>query len=181
MDYPCRVTSLPSRANGAARPIPQNISRSHAAHVCPCREGFNHGKDDLVAERTPRSDRSPDTSAGQLSVGSATALPGDGSPLLALEKQFNPISAELLAVERLRRDQKRYHGPAAQSPERSTIESCVGEHTLDEIELVLARLHPTERAIMQTPARTMAGLSVKARHAAYVTSQYWEAPIDKLD
>ena len=34
---------------------------------------------------------------------------------------------------------------------------------------------------MQTPARTMAGLSVKARHAAYVTSQYWEAPIDKLD
>jgi hypothetical protein len=87
----------------------------------------------------------------------------------------------LLAVERLRRDQKRYHSPAAQSPERSTIESCVGEHTLDEIESVLARLHPIERAIMQTPARTMAGLSLKARHAAYVTSQYWEAPIDKLD
>jgi hypothetical protein len=48
-------------------------------------------------------------------------------------------------------------------------------------ESVLARLYPIERAIMQTPARTMAGLSVKARHAAYVTSQYWEASVDKLD
>jgi hypothetical protein len=160
---------LPSRANGAARPISQNISRSHAtcAHAA---------KGSTTARMT-----SWPSGTGQLSVGSATALPGDGSPLLALEKQFNAISAELLAVERLRRDQKRYHGPAAQSPERSTIESCVGEHTLDEIESVLARLHPIERAIMQTPARTMAGLSVKARHAAYVTSQYWEAPIDKLD
>jgi hypothetical protein len=102
--------------------------------------------------------------------GPATASPEDDSPLLALEKQFNAISAELLAVEQLRRDQNRYHGPAAQSPERSTTESCVGEHTHDavmteRIESVLARLHPIERAIMQTPARTMAGLSVKARHA----------------
>jgi hypothetical protein len=134
----------------------------------------------------PTSDCSPDTSTGRLSVGSATASPGDDSPLLALEKQFNAIIAELLAVERLFRDQKRNPGPAARSPERSTIESCVGEHTHDavmteQIDSVLARLHPIERAIMQTPARTMAGLSVKARHAAYVTSQYWEAPIDKLD
>jgi hypothetical protein len=134
----------------------------------------------------PTSDCSPDTSAGRLSVGSATATPGDDSPLLALEKQFNAISAELLAVDRLCRDQKRNPGPAARSPERSTIESCVGEHTHDavmteQIESVLARLHPIEQAIMQTPARTMAGLSVKARHAAHVTSHYWEAPIDKLD
>ncbi|MGA7807540.1 hypothetical protein [Bradyrhizobium sp.] len=143
-----------------------------------------------MTERTsairPTSDCSPDTSGGQLSVGSATASPGDDSPLLVLEKQFNTISAELFAIERLRRDQKRNHGPAGQSPERSTIESCVEEQTHDavmteQIESVLARLHPIERAIMQTPAHTMAGLSVKARHAAYVTSQYWEAPIDKLD
>jgi hypothetical protein len=96
--------------------------------------------------------------------------------------QFNAISAELLAVERLRRDQERNRGTAA----RSTIGSCVGEHTHDafmteQVESVLARLHPIERAIMQTPAHTIAGLSVKARHAAYVTSQYWELPIDKLD
>ena len=31
------------------------------------------------------------------------------------------------------------------------------------------------------PARTIAGLGVKARHAAYVTSQYWNEPIDKID
>ena len=34
---------------------------------------------------------------------------------------------------------------------------------------------------MAIPARTMAGLGVKARHAAYVMSQYWEAPIDHID
>jgi hypothetical protein len=42
-----------------------------------------------------------------------------------------------------------------------------------QVEAILARLDPIERAIMATPARTIAGLGVKARHAAYVTSQYW--------
>jgi hypothetical protein len=42
-------------------------------------------------------------------------------------------------------------------------------------------LEPIERAIMATPARTVAGLGVKARHAAYVLSEYWDAPIDKID
>jgi hypothetical protein len=151
--------------------------------VCTCREGPNNGKEDLVTERTsaisPTSGCSPETS-------SVTASPADDSPLLALEKQFNAISAELLAVERQCRDQKRYQGPAARPPEQSLIESRVGEHTYDEvvtrqIESVLARLQPIERAIMQTPACTIAGLGVKARHAAYVMSQYWEAPIDRID
>jgi hypothetical protein len=35
-----------------------------------------------------------------------------------------------------------------------------------------------EQAIMATLAYTIAGLGVKARHAAYVMSQYWEEPID---
>ncbi|HTO68143.1 MAG TPA: hypothetical protein VMM15_43555, partial [Bradyrhizobium sp.] len=48
-------------------------------------------------------------------------------------------------------------------------------------EAVLARLAPIEQAIMATPARTIAGLGVKARHAAYVMSHYWEAPIDRID
>jgi hypothetical protein len=34
---------------------------------------------------------------------------------------------------------------------------------------------------METPARTVAGLGVKARHAAYVMSEYGDAPIDKID
>jgi len=34
---------------------------------------------------------------------------------------------------------------------------------------------------MRAPASTIAGLGVKARHAAHVMSQYWEAPIDRID
>jgi hypothetical protein len=50
-----------------------------------------------------------------------------------------------------------------------------------QVETILARLDPIERAIMATPARTIAGLGVKARHAAYVMSQYWEEPVDQID
>src|SRR5229473_5773909 len=32
-----------------------------------------------------------------------------------------------------------------------------------------------------TPTRPIAGLGVKARYAAYVTSQYWRAPLDRID
>jgi hypothetical protein len=50
-----------------------------------------------------------------------------------------------------------------------------------EVGAILARLDSIERAIMAAPARTIAGLGVKARHAAYVTSQYWSEPIAKID
>lgn len=50
-----------------------------------------------------------------------------------------------------------------------------------KIESVLARLEPVEQAIMATPARTIAGLGIKARHAAYVVSEYWDAPIEQID
>ena len=115
----------------------------------------------------------------------ASAADADAA-LIALEQQFNAISAELLALGRLRHDRKRYQGPDTQAPEQSTKEPCGGEHTCDEIvtrriETVLARLDPIERAIMQTQAGTIAGLGVKARHAAYVTSQYWEDSIDQID
>jgi hypothetical protein len=52
---------------------------------------------------------------------------------------------------------------------------------LERIESMLAGLAPIEQAIMATPARTMAGLGVKARHAAYVNSEHWDAPIDEID
>ena len=54
------------------------------------------------------------------------------------------------------------------------------EFLTTEDEDVLARLDPIERAIMETPAYTMTGLSVKARHLAYVLSEYWEAPIGQI-
>ena len=50
-----------------------------------------------------------------------------------------------------------------------------------QAESILAHLYPIEQAIMATPAHTIVGLGVKARHAAYVMSQYWEAPIDQID
>lgn len=49
------------------------------------------------------------------------------------------------------------------------------------MEALLASLCPIEQAIMETPARTIAGLGVKARHAAYLISEYWDAPIDRID
>ncbi len=34
---------------------------------------------------------------------------------------------------------------------------------------------------MATPAQTVVGLGVKARHAAYVISEYWAEPLEKAD
>jgi hypothetical protein len=53
--------------------------------------------------------------------------------------------------------------------------------TLERVEAILTRLYSVERAIMMTPADTVVGLAVKARHAAYVLSEYWEAPLEHHD
>ena len=83
--------------------------------------------------------------------------------LLVLEKRFNALAAGLdRSVECIR-------------------EKIGREAFTKDVEATLARLAPIERAIMDTPACTIAGLGVKARHAAYVLSQYWEAPIDQID
>jgi hypothetical protein len=92
----------------------------------------------------------------------------DDAGLLALEMQFNRIVAELRAAQGLKTWPE-----AGSEPE-------AGDHEI-EVESILARLYPVEQRIMQTPARTIEGLAVKARHAAYVMSQYWEAPIDRID
>jgi len=92
----------------------------------------------------------------------------DDAGLLALEMQFNRIVVELRAAQGLKTCLEAGSEPAA------------GDHEV-EVESILARLYPVEQRIMQTPARTIAGLAVKARHAAYVMSQYWEVPIDRID
>ena len=51
----------------------------------------------------------------------------------------------------------------------------------EQIEAMLGRLRPIETAIMAMTARTIEGLGVKARHAAYVMSEYWNGPIDRVD
>ena len=82
--------------------------------------------------------------------------------LLALETQFVVIAAELdRNINCLRREL----GNEAQTKED---------------EDVLARLAPIEQAIMDTPAYTITGLRVKARHVAHVLSEYWEAPLDQI-
>ncbi len=95
---------------------------------------------------------------------------GDDSALLALEQQFNEIAAELLTEG------------ANQMPTARCIPrlDSNGADT-KQVEAILERLDPIERQIMQTPACTMAGLGVKARHAAHVLSHYWEASIDAID
>jgi hypothetical protein len=83
--------------------------------------------------------------------------------LLALETQFVTIAAELdRNINCLRRE-------------------LADEAQLKEDEDVLARLAPIEQAIMETPAYTITGLSVKARHVAHVLSEYWEVPLDQID
>lgn len=139
-----------------------------------------------IKDARPVGNGSPETSPDERSAGSGPPPLENDSRLLALERQFTAVSAELLALEQLRQDRKTYQHPAAQTPEQATKEPRAKEHTYDEIvtrqiERVLARLDPIERAIMQTEARTIAGLGVKARHAAYVMSQYWEDPIDQID
>ncbi len=51
----------------------------------------------------------------------------------------------------------------------------------ENVDAILECLYPIERAIMTAPAHSIVGLGVKARHAAYVMSQYWEEPTDKID
>lgn len=88
---------------------------------------------------------------------SAEAMDED-SALLALGKQFEEIADEI---------QKLHNSPL-------TV-------PLELIEATLGRLEPIEAAIMAAPARTIAGLGVKARHAAHVLSEYWNRPIDRID
>lgn len=98
---------------------------------------------------------------------------------LVLAEQFDALVAELAAVQGLSDElitDALQHG---QQPGTDAGEDC--DIGTNEIEAVLARLYPVELTILATPARTINDLGVKARHAAYVMSQYWEAPINQLD
>jgi hypothetical protein len=108
---------------------------------------------------------------------------GDDLELLALEAQFKVLNAELAASQRVGNgqvftscaDDRTSAGETVRVQERSDQDAT------RQAEAILARLYPVEQAIMATPARTIAGLGVKARHAAYVMSQYWTPPITEID
>jgi hypothetical protein len=114
--------------------------------------------------------------------GPANAPDEPDRALLALESQFDAVAAELAAAQGARgelaicRHQRPVWGVQANVDVGSEYEARTSD-----VEEILARLDPIERAIMATKARTIAGLGVKARHAAYVTSQHWNESIDKID
>ncbi|SMX55533.1 conserved protein of unknown function [Bradyrhizobium sp. ORS 285] len=111
--------------------------------------------------------------------------PTDGDAgLLALEAQFDSLVAELLAAQNA--SDKTATDPDGQLRDRHDVLVEIKSYTdheeqTEKTDAILARLHPIERAIMTTPARTIKGLGVKARHAAYVMSHYWEEPIEQID
>jgi hypothetical protein len=106
----------------------------------------------------------------------------DDSALLALERQFNEMVADLLTAERVNEELAGCSVLRSSGQRADQLDALHdGAARTKAVEAILVRLYPVERAIMQTPARTVAGLGVKARHAAYVMSEHWEAPIDRID
>lgn len=100
----------------------------------------------------------------------------DDFALLALDKKFRALLSEVSAVQR---EHARAIGAAGRQLPKNVLSD--GATTQRQIESVLGRLAPIEQAIMATPARTIAGLGIKARHAAYVVSEYWDAPVEQID
>ncbi|WP_316185812.1 MULTISPECIES: hypothetical protein [unclassified Bradyrhizobium] len=122
------------------------------------------------------------TSANELTTCPPAPQSGD-APLLALEQQFTELRAELEALETLRGTRLQVGSEAPEQPEEelSFRQRPTDEVATGQMEAILLRLYPIEQEIVQTPASTIVGLGVKARHAAYVTSQYWEEDLGQLD
>jgi hypothetical protein len=129
-----------------------------------------------------RDDQSSDDVKGL--GGSKLAAKDDDSGLITLEVQLDDLVNELLAAQKANgklftsSDQR----PLVPNNLQAGAEAGSDQETgTKQVEAILARLYPVEQAIMATPARTIAGLGVKARHAAYVMSQHWGEPVDQID
>jgi len=116
---------------------------------------------------------------------SNSATAGDDGGLLALEAQLDDLVAQLLAAQESTGELTASSDQLLAVPDRAsgggTENASASEAQTKRVEAILARLYPIERAIMAAPACSIVGLGVKARHAAYVMSQYWEEPADKID
>jgi hypothetical protein len=118
------------------------------------------------------------------SDGSKLPPTGDDDSLLTLEMELDDLIRELLTAQKangelvMSFDQRSLPSDGLQAGAEATSDH---DARTKQVEAILARLYPIEQAIMATPAHTIVGLGVKARHAAYVMSQYWEAPIDQID
>jgi hypothetical protein len=107
--------------------------------------------------------------------GAARSAPD--AELVALGSQFEALSTELAALQK--------GTVVAFSATATPGEQFNGETAInpsaERIEAILALLDPIERAIMTTPAASVVGLGVKARHAAHVLSHYWIDSANTLD
>ncbi|WP_315751879.1 MULTISPECIES: hypothetical protein [unclassified Bradyrhizobium] len=136
----------------------------------------------IRTEADPRAEVSEDPECTSF----AAAPPYADATLMVLERQFEAISAELLALEETGGARTRCLDDSLHAHEEPENKAYNGDNTYNEaltlqIEMILTRLDPIEQAIMQTQPSTIAGLGVKARHAAHVMSHYWECPVDQLD
>lgn len=93
--------------------------------------------------------------------------------LVQLDTTFVTLVSEISALGS-------QHGDDREPRDAASV--CSGEADITQkIEAILTRLAPVERAIMATSARTIVGLGIKARHAAYVVSEHWDVPIDQVE
>ena len=102
-----------------------------------------------------------DQNSKESSTGAASPR-GNDHRLLALEAQLTGLLEELASI-------------------RSGGAGDIEEAMRSEVEAILTRLYPVEDAIMRTPAHTVVGLGVKARHTAHVMSEYWDKSLDQID
>lgn len=125
------------------------------------------------------SDRHHQETEASAEAGRPEGPTGAHGTLLALAEQLDSLVAELAAVQGLNDDLTIEALQPGPPPETDAGENY--DTGASQAEAVLARLYPIELTILTTPARTIADLGVKARHAAYVMSEYWDAPINQLD
>ena len=104
-------------------------------------------------------------------------IPDSAFPGNALGSQFEALSTELAALQK---GTVATFSPTAARGEQFNGETAINP-SAERIEAILAQLDPIERAIMTTPAASVVGLGVKARHAAHVLSHYWIDSTDTLD
>jgi hypothetical protein len=123
--------------------------------------------------------------------------------LLALLRKFEPIYDERrilapivgAAVRRREQEIARRTGIPAHVGFRSDAEAALhleewrrvdaempcANTLIKQLEAIDVRLDPIITAIQTTPARTLAGVAVKARAAASIIGECWQKPQDELD
>jgi hypothetical protein len=104
----------------------------------------------------------------------ATKVLHDDFALLDLDRRFAAMVSEVAALKsKCERD-----AVGLQNRENVPLDDADASR---QIESLLGSLEIVEKAIMATPARTIAGLGIKARHVAHVVSEHWDAPLERID